>query len=241
MSGKMTSFTSQVVQLGSIVFESQSRDPVRTGNMGWWGVVEPFDRLVIHTKCFVMFLDGALCDTCRPLFDRTFNFTLIVDVGEFAEKVKHFKPAHVYLDQDVTKSKLRGPYRIERFIWELTHDEINKNKSRAARVLQWVHQTNDAGEHICAYRYTVYNNSGNPMEDASGVFIRDTKIFHQYGLELWFHPTTRKLTSLFPSGPGYCGNEVREFDRISEKWINDPSDQRFIAIQLCKFNFIMST
>ena len=182
------------------------------GGGGLWS--HSIDLLFILNVC--MFLDGELCDTCRPIFDRTFQCNLIVDVHEFAQNIKHFKPAHVYLDQDVTKSKLRGPYRIE-------DSSGSSHTTRSTRKIK-----SSAEYSSGSTRPTTLGNTSahtdiqsttmprTPWKTPAEVFIRDTKIFHQYGLELWFHPTTRKLLL---SSPAALGTALETRQRIrSDQW-----------------------
>ena len=208
------------------------------------GVIRPLDLIfkinLILIKCIFIFLVGTTCHICQRAFQRSYRKTFIVDVSDLEERVDHFGPAHIYLSQDVTKSKLRGPYRNYDFIKSLTEGEINADRSEAARLRHWVHQINEDNEHVFAYRYTVHNNSDQSCANISGVFVRDDKPWHQFGLELWF-TSDGQLVSLFPSGPGYWGDQSRAYERITESWADDPSDKRCAAIQRSKFNFIMST
>ena len=194
-----------------------------------------YESRCLPKLCIVLFFsEGRTCPICKPVLSRQFQ-SFEVDIETLA-KQGHFRLAHIEHKYEHTKSKFRGPFRRPKYLESFLKEVVTNCRSLERRQEHFVHEINVAGEHIFFYRLFIRNNSEDPEENITGIFVagEPLRVWNQRLVEAWFNHRG-DLHSVFPSGTGRNGHDTREWERINEPWVEDPGSKQCEAIKRCKF------
>ena len=139
----------------------------------------------------------------------TDNFIELESVtGNKLKKKAHIFFGHHSLQEDVSKSKFTGFCRQWSPFGKIVQ---NTADSEEDPYNMWVHQRTPNRIDKFGFRY----ETELPNGEVSGTLYADGRIWYQNWIMSWYSET-REFSTTFPSGPGKCGGDMREWKRSSK-------------------------
>ena len=126
---------------------------------------------------------------------------------EQTQKKAHIFFGHHSIHDDVNKSKFTGVCRQWSPLWKIVQ---NMADSEEDPYNMCVHQRTPEGIDKFGFRY----ESEVPNGEVSGMFYVDGRIWYQNRITSWYSKTG-EFSMTFPSGPGKCEGDTREWKRSS--------------------------
>ena len=178
---------------------------------------------------------STLCGECLQRIHNNFNNSFEVDVGYIFTK-GHFFVAHLDYGWELTKSKLRGPFRDPAFLQEFVEHFV---RQRCGAPLQhWVHEITGQENQVFGFRFIMENRTRHPDDAITGAFVRDGRLWQQRRLEAWFN-SYGQLSAIFPCGGCWHGGEWRPFTPLTADWTMYPNSRQCCYVRECKFIFFL--